>query len=473
MRPILAVSSLIIWTAFSLAPAHASILWSLPGPITAHENGAGTDILNGAVKRGPKEGGVLYFKFQVDPLTDVSKEEYFAAFMLYENDTERLSVGNSFKAWAYSAFNTENTGENNKVFGDIDLHSSTPETYVPGTFLAYELPRRGVVKTIVFKVQFIPGGTDMVTAWINPNLAVGATEDNQALTLTTHFRANAKFNQIRLRHHGDGDGWVFSDMAIATSFDDFIVHQFWQRWWFLYAVGTVILILAGAIVMGIEKRKYRLRLQHAEQQRALEQERARIAEDLHDDLGSSLSRIALLSGLLKEDKTNPTLVGAHAEKLSEAASQTIRSLDEIVWAVRSGSDTLQSLVDYIAHFASELFEESQTRCRLDLPHDLPARVLPPDLRHNIYLIAKEALTNVFKHAGSTQVQVEVKVEGQQLKLVVADDGKGFDSKSKAGENPNNGLGNIQRRAAAISGSVSLTSEPGKGTRMELKVNLPA
>ena len=466
------LSAILLAAVFFAAPAPAGILWSLDGPVTAHENGAGTDILNGAVKRGPKDGDVLYFKFRVDPLTDVSKEEYFAAFMLYEGDTEHLGVGNSFKAWAYSAFNTENTGENNTVSGDIDLHSSTPESYVPGTFLAYELPRRGVVKTIVFKVQFIPGGTDLVTAWVNPELNVGATEDTQPLTLTTHFRANCTFNQIRLRHHGDGEGWVFSDLAVATAFDDFIVPQLWQRWWFLYAAGTAVLICGGLTVLLLEKRKYRLRLQRAEQGRALEQERARIAQDLHDDLGSSLSRIALLSGLLRADKDNPVQVEAHAGKLSEAANQTVRALDEIVWAVRSGSDTLQSLVDYIAHFASELFEESPTRCRLDLPQDLPARVLPPDLRHNIYLIAKEALTNVLTHAGSTLVQVEITIDGRQLKLVVADDGKGFDVGGKMAESPNNGLGNIHRRAAAIGGSVSVTSEPGKGTRLELKVNLP-
>ena len=463
---------ILLGALFCSSPTHANVLWSLPGPIIAHETGAGTDILGGAVKRGPKDGGVLYFKFKVDPLTDVSKEEYFAAFMLYDGDNEHLGVGNSFKAWAYSAFNTENTGENNRVYGDIDLHSSTPESYQPGSFLAYELPRRGIVKTIIFKVQFVPNGMDIVTAWINPDLNVGATEDSQQLTLTTHFKANCKFNQIRLRHHGDGDGWKFSDMAIATSFDDFIVRQVWQQQWFIYATASATVLLAGMIVMLLEKKKYRLRLLRAEQARALEGERARIAQDLHDDLGSSLSRIALLSGLLKEDKANPALIETHADKLAEAANHTLRALDEIVWAVRSGSDTLQSLVDYIAHFASELFEGSQTRCRLDLPHDLPAHVLPPDLRHNIYLIAKESLTNVLKHAGSTKVEVQMQVEGSQLKLVVADNGKGFNFAETVANNPSSGLANIRRRAEAIGGNLSVTSEPGKGTRMELKVNLP-
>lgn len=473
MPHLLAILAILIGAFSFSTPVHATILWSLPGPIIAHETGAGTDILNGAVSRGPKEGGVLYFKFRVDPLSDVSKEEYFAAFQLFEDDTERLGVGNSFKAWAYSAFNTENTGENNQVPGDIDLHSSRPESYVPGTYLAYELPRRGVLRTIIFKVQFIPGGNDIVTAWIDPNLEMGATEDNQELTLTTHFRAKAKFNQIRLRHHGDGDGWQFSDMAIATTFDDFIVPHLWQRWWFVYAVGFLVLISTVTTLLVVEKRRHRLQLQRAAQERALERERARIAQDLHDDLGSSLSRIAMLSGLLRAEKDNPSQVEAHAEKLSEAANHTVRALDEIVWAVRSDSDTLQSLVDYIAHVASELFEGNRTRCRLDLPADLPALTLPPDLRHNIFLIAKEALTNVLKHAQGSQAQVEIKIDGREFKLVITDDGRGFDPAAKTAAQPNNGLGNMRRRAEAIGGSLNLTSAPGKGTRLELKVNLPA
>ena len=93
----------------------------------------------------------------------------------------------------------------------------------------------------------------------------------------------------------------------------------------------------------------------------------------------------------------------------------MRALEEIVWAVRPGSDSLQSLVEYIAHFANELFEDNPTRCRLDLPHDLPTRPLPPDMRHNIFLIVKEALTNALKHAGAKEVRVQAKVSAIRSK----------------------------------------------------------
>ena len=240
--------------------ARAAILWSEPGPLLAHENGAGTNILGTAVKRDDAATDTLYFKFQVDPLSDGTTEEYFAAFQLFEGDQERLAVGNSPKAWSYSAFNTLETGENNKVAGDVDLRSSRPEVYGVGNVLRYELPRRGIRCTIVLKVRFNPGGEDIVTVWMNPDLNKGATEASQQESLTTHFKARASFNQIRLRHGGLGGGWVFSDLAVATDFNDFITQHFWQQWWFTVLSALLVLAAVGTTVRVVEKRKYQVQL---------------------------------------------------------------------------------------------------------------------------------------------------------------------------------------------------------------------
>jgi signal transduction histidine kinase len=433
--------------------------------------GAGTDILRSAVKRDATSSDTLYFKFHVDPLSDVSSEPYSAGFQLFEGGTARLGVGNSLKAWAYSAFNTAETGTNNQVAGDMDLHSASPESYHPGSFLEYELPRRGVGRTIVFKVQYVPGGDDLVTVWVHPDLASGATEASQPESLTTHFKADAAFDQIHLRHQGGGDGWTFSDMAIATSFNDFIVPHFWERRWFIALVVFLLLVWTATTIRLVERRRYQHQLQRAAQERALERERARIAQDLHDDLGSSLTRISLLSTLLQADKDEPEQVTLHAGKLSEAADQTVRALEEIVWAVRPGSDSLQSLVEYIAHFANEAFEDNPTRCRLDLPHDLPTKPLPPDVRHNIFLIVKEALTNALRHAGAKEVRVQAKVSENELEILVQDDGRGFDPALPPTEGRRHGLGNMRRRAETIGGTLKLQSMPGKGTTVRLEVHL--
>jgi signal transduction histidine kinase len=458
-------------------PAHATILWSDAGARVVRNTGEGEDNLGGKVKRDDTANDVLYFKFHVDPISDVASEPYFAGFQLYEGDEAHLGVGNAMEAWGYSAFNTSEIGPSNKVVGEFNLKSAHREPAHLGLFWPYEVVHQGVERTIIFKVQYVPGGDDLVTVWLDPNLGRGATDKNQPENITTRFKAKATFDQIRLRHnpgpdHDGGNGWIFSDMAIATSFDDFVVVRFWQTWWFITLASLVVLVSVSATVRGVEKNKYQHQLQLAEQASALERERARIAQDLHDDLGSSLTRISLLSGLIRADRHHPGQVEAHAAKLMQSADQTVRALEEIVWAVRPGSDSLQSLVDYIAHFASELFEGTSTRCRLDLPHDLPARPLPPDVRHNIFLIVKEALTNTLKHAAANEVNVQAKVAADFLEIVVHDNGKGSAPSASRLEGQRHGLENMRRRATDIGGKLDAQFSPGKGTRIQLTLPLP-
>jgi signal transduction histidine kinase len=460
-------------------PVYAKILWSDEAARVVRNTGPGEDNLGGKVKRDDKDSDVLYFKFHVDPISDLASEHYFAGFQLFEGNEERLGVGNAMEAWGYSAFNTSEMGLSNRVPGEFNLNSAHPEPAHLGRFWPYEDVHHGVERTIVFKVQYVPGGDDIVTVWLDPDLGRGATEKNQPENITTQFRAKATFDQIRLRHNPgtdntvdhDGNGWIFSDMAIATSFDDFVVVRFWQTWWFLTLTAAGVLIGVGTTVRVVEKKKYQHQLQVAEQSSALERERARIAQDLHDDLGSSLTRISLLSGLLHADKDNPEQVQLHATKLAQSADQTVRALEEIVWAVRPGSDSLQSLVDYIAHFASELFAGTVTRCRLDLPHDLPARALPPEMRHNIFLIVKEALTNALKHASAREVNLQAKFVSGALEICVQDDGKGISPPSQKIEGKRHGMENMRHRAATIGGTLKWESPADQGTRIQLTVPL--
>jgi len=200
----------------------AVLLWSDLGATQVHETGVGTDILGGILRRDDTSTDTLYFKFHVDPLSDATTEEYFAAFQLFEGNHERLAVGNALKAWAYSAFGTGTTGSSNQVVEYIDLNSSNPERPGLAASSTYELPHWGIERTIVFKVQYQPGTDDLVTVWLDPNLRSGASETNQMESLTTHFKADASFDQIHLRHGGGGAGWIFSEMAMATSFNDFV-----------------------------------------------------------------------------------------------------------------------------------------------------------------------------------------------------------------------------------------------------------
>lgn len=218
---ILLFSALLAWAH----SCRAVLLWADLGATQVHDNGPGVDILEGFLQRSDSSTDTLYFKFHVDPLSGATTEPYFAAFQLFEGKQERLAIGNALNAWAYGAFNTGEAGTANQT-GDnlygIDLNSAAPDPSGIGTFFKYELVHPGIERTIVFKVQYKPGGDDLVTVWLNPDLQPGATEASQPESLTTRFKANASFDQIHLRHGGGGDGWIFSEMAIATSFSDFI-----------------------------------------------------------------------------------------------------------------------------------------------------------------------------------------------------------------------------------------------------------
>ena len=248
-----------------------------------------------------------------------------------------------------------------------------------------------------------------------------------------------------------------------------VLPYFWQNRWFIGLAALGLLASVGGATRLVERRKHQRRLFRIEQERALERERARIAQDLHDDLGSSLTRISLLSDLAKADKDNPVQVELHADKISQSAAQTVRALEEIVWAVRPGSDSLQSLVEYIAHVANEMFAGGPTRCRLDIPHDLPPRVLPPEMRHNIFLIVKEALTNALKHSSAREVMVAVKCPGHALEIRVQDDGRGFNGSGHSENSPRNGLGNMRRRAESIGADLAIESAAGAGATVTLRV----
>ncbi len=244
-----------------------------------------------------------------------------------------------------------------------------------------------------------------------------------------------------------------------------VLPYFWQTLWFRITTIAGGATLIGFTVLWITRRRLKQKMELIQRQRAIERERSRIARDIHDDLGASLTRITMLSESMRGELSGR--VAENAEQVYRTARETTRALDEIVWAVNPKHDTLDSLASYLGRYAQSFLAAAQIRCRLDVPVHMPAWSLSAEIRHNVFLAFKEALNNVVKHAAASEVKTSMQLLPNGFLLCVADDGRGFNiHKSREGtvtsvsENGGNGIANMQKRLAEIGGSCEWTSERG-------------
>jgi len=213
-------------------------------------------------------------------------------------------------------------------------------------------------------------------------------------------------------------------------------------------------------------REIQLREQ-TERQRALDQERARIAKDLHDDLGANLTQIVFLSERVEVARHENQESTRWFNLIPATARRTIQSLDEIVWAINPRHDSVESLANYLGQFAQEHMTLAGVRCVLDIPMVLPSVPLSAEVRHNLLLTAREALQNIATHAAATEVHLTLKLQADGIRITINDNGKGFVLAAVAGDR--NGLPNMRRRMQAIGGSLEIISQPGTGTKVCLYV----
>ena len=242
--------------------------------------------------------------------------------------------------------------------------------------------------------------------------------------------------------------------------------QFWQTDTFR----IVVILLALAAVVGtvryVSTQKLHRQVQLLKQREALEHERARIARDLHDQLGANLTQVALLGEMAEADKHLPDEIEEHSRQISQTARETTRSLDEIVWAVNPSNDTLEGLANYVCKYAQEYLALANLPCRVDVPAQLPDAAIPPEVRHNVFLAFKEAVHNVIKHAQAREVWVRLSLRPKQLVLQVEDNGRGLDKQAVSNRN---GLRNMKRRMEDIGGDFSVSPGANGGTLVQLTV----
>jgi signal transduction histidine kinase/ligand-binding sensor domain-containing protein len=283
---------------------------------------------------------------------------------------------------------------------------------------------------------------------------LGSNDTTWSLPQTIHEVSYASLSPARYTFQARTIGWNGAFGKPATI--SFIVQPpFYQTIWFYIICSILLSFLLYSM--------YRYRIsQVLKWQKA----RDRIATDLHDDIGSTLTNISILSELSHKNLHKPEKAEHFLKRIIEEVYNTSEAMDDIIWSVNSRNDTLEETLARMRRYAAELFESGSINCYLNLDENNKHVPLTMDLRRDVYLIFKESLNNVYKHASATNAWVDVYRSNECIHLRIKDDGVGFQTEKQS---TGNGLFNLQSRVKKWNGRISITAEPGKGTNVDVSI----
>jgi len=263
---------------------------------------------------------------------------------------------------------------------------------------------------------------------------------------------------------------VWNDASESITFR--VRPHFWQTAWFRILALLGSFALLAMAVRGWSLRRMHYKLRYLREKRRIDKERSRIARDLHDDLGASLTEINFLGTMACAEATP-----ASRERLQgivERARRMAKSLDEIVWTVNPANDTLASTVSYLTSRTRESLDAAGIRSRFDITGRFPHMQLDSERRHHLLMAVNEAINNIMKHSGASVANLALGVRNNCFEASIEDDGGGFDPAAAAvAAAGRNGLENIRRRMQSSGGSAVIESSPGTGTRIRLTLPLAA
>ena len=271
-----------------------------------------------------------------------------------------------------------------------------------------------------------------------------------------HFQAQVQ--------HSDG---VWNNAVLNLTLD--VRPPFWGTTWFRWSlVGLVGLLLLRA---WWQRQQHRARHLQAKQRarKALEDERTRIARDMHDDLGARLSQLAMLHEMFLVEHELPPPATTAMKQLTANARQAVDTLDQVVWAVNPRNDTLANVADYLTHVTISYLNPLGITCRIDAPPEWPILTVRAQTRHQLILAFKEALQNLAKHAQATLAVLHLELNDAELTVQLTDNGKGLPPELVGMEK--DGLDNMQARLQSIGGTAEIISPPEGGTQVRFVLSL--
>ncbi len=206
-----------------------------------------------------------------------------------------------------------------------------------------------------------------------------------------------------------------------------------------------------------------------EAEAALERERIRISKDMHDELGASLTKISLMSDLAKRNLTGNIQLENDLNKISEASRNVASTMDEIVWAVNPKNDTLEKTIYYVVQYIEEYLSTTEIEFVINIPDTIPVHFIHAELRHNLFLVIKEAVNNIVKHSGADTVQLKIVIENSVFNLQLEDNGSGIDFAHV--DQFSNGLKNMRKRIEDFKGRFEIVNTQPTGIILNIKLPL--
>ena len=244
---------------------------------------------------------------------------------------------------------------------------------------------------------------------------------------------------------------------------------YWKTRWFVALCVLAAVVSIVALVRKISGLRYRRKLRDIEHRIAIDRERLRISRDMHDEIGSGLTQVAILSQLVRRQPGNPDEMERLAGRIGEISGRMVDEMGEIIWAMNPQNDNLASFVSYVRRHVLEYLETASVRANLSFPDDPPPVPMSAEQRRNLFLVIKEALHNVVKHAEARRVDFSLDWSGELLTGMIRDDGKGFDASRSPGRG--NGLPGMRKRMEEIGGTYSIDSMQGGGTLIRFSAGL--
>ncbi len=306
-------------------------------------------------------------------------------------------------------------------------------------FISFEFqsPDFSQSENIIYQYQL--KGVD--TGWVN----------NGTRNYVSYTQLNPGHYTLYLRSANNNGVWSRKAAALSIT----ITPPWFKTWWFYTAL---VLITAWAIYLLF---RYRLN-----QVRKVERMRQHISADLHDDIGASLTSINILSQLSQQQKIDNTTRNEYLQKINEQTADVTDALRDIVWSINPKNDRLDIILARMKRYAAELLESKHITYRFETNIGSAGETLDAGIRQNFYLVFKEAVNNLAKYSGATDVIIKVTKQPSILNLFIADNGQGFDAINIV---KGNGIDNMQKRAEAMEAKLHVDSTPGGGTVITLQV----